>query len=113
MLGQVMATTWTPPSFTHAMPVPVLSITWWIHRNAGLPLSNISSRLPTTGHGIGPGGSGAVHVFIRRRTRVWTTTYTSTTMGSKSWRTVEEEEDKEAPTDGEPAATDSMLLPDR
>jgi hypothetical protein len=36
--------------------VPVLSITWWIHRNAGLPLSSISGRLPTTGHGIGRRG---------------------------------------------------------
>jgi len=53
ILGQVMGMTWTPPSFTHAMPLPVLSRTWWIHWNAGLPLSNISGRLPTTGHGVG------------------------------------------------------------
>jgi hypothetical protein len=60
--------------------VPVLSI---------MPLSSIFGRLPMTGHGIGPGGSGMVHVLLRRGTRVWMTRYTSITMSSNSWRIVE------------------------
>jgi len=99
--------TWTPPSFTQAMSVPVFSITRWIHRNAGLPLKSISGRLPTRGHGMGPGGSGAVHMLFRHRTRVWTR-YASITMSSNALRTVEE--GKEAPSDGEAAATASIAM---
>jgi hypothetical protein len=64
------------------MSVPISFIKIWIKQNAGL-LSIISGRLPTTGHGNGPGGSGTVadehgplQIFLLGPNDLWTM-YTS------------------------------------
>ncbi|KAK2440576.1 isoleucine N-monooxygenase [Trifolium repens] len=56
MVGQVIVITWTFPRRIHAISVFISSIILCIHL-VGELFANISGRLPTIGHGFGPGGS--------------------------------------------------------
>ncbi|XXG42819.1 hypothetical protein AAC387_Pa01g2998 [Persea americana] len=82
MSGQVTAITWTRPRRMQAMSVFMCFIGAMIHRNAGL-LKNMCGRLPTGGHGVGPGGSGGVFCFLclRRRKKK-----EKNSVGRRKWR---------------------------
>jgi hypothetical protein len=63
MVGQVIGITWTFPRRIHAISVFISSIILCIHL-VGELFASISGRLPTIGHGLGPGGTWKF-VFVR------------------------------------------------